>query len=112
MLLLASLACVAAAQPKSLPVTRAQTDIRETLHGVNLSDPYRWLEDQEAPETRAWIAGQNAYSRSLIDPIPERAAIRQRLSELMASEQMSAPIVRNGRYFFARRNSGQNLSVL
>ena len=50
------------ATPKP-PATRTD-NVKETLHDVELTDPYRWLEDQNSPETRAWIGAQDAYTRS------------------------------------------------
>jgi len=60
------------------PVTRID-NVKETLHGVEVTDPYRWLEDQEAPETRAWIAAQNAYTDSVLSELPGVAGLKQRL---------------------------------
>ena len=52
------------------PPTTHRGDVQETLHGVTISDPYRWLEDQESPETRAWITQQNEYTHKLLDGWP------------------------------------------
>jgi hypothetical protein len=49
------------------PPTSRQGDVRETLHGVTVADPYRWLEDQQSAETRAWITQQNEYTHKLLD---------------------------------------------
>jgi len=62
---------------KHLPNTRRTRN--EVLHGVEITDPYRWLEDQNSPRTRAWIEEQTAYARSYLDAIPGREQIRQRL---------------------------------
>jgi protease II len=59
---------VALAVPPGPPKTRTD-DVKEVLHGTEIVDPYRWLEDQKSPETRAWIDAQNAYTRSLLDPL-------------------------------------------
>jgi prolyl oligopeptidase len=69
-----------AAQRVPDPPRTRRDDVKETLHGVELIDPYRWLEDQEAPETRAFIDAQNAYAHSLLDPLPSLGAIRKRLT--------------------------------
>ena len=55
----------------------------DTLHGVVLTDPYRWLEDQDSPETRAWIAAQNAYAEQIVGESALRAGLEARLRELM-----------------------------
>ncbi len=51
--------------------------VTEVLHGVPVTDPYRWLEDQESPRTREWIAAQTRYTRSYLDSIPGRERIRE-----------------------------------
>ncbi|MDQ7053412.1 MAG: hypothetical protein Q9P14_11130 [candidate division KSB1 bacterium] len=93
------------------PETR-QDNVKEVLHGVELVDPYRWLEDQQAPETREWIARQNAYTHSILDKLPGRDRLRQRLEELMRVESISVPIERNGRYFFTKRAADQDLPII
>jgi len=97
------------AAPLTAPVPKTRTgDVTETIHGVTIADPYRWLEDQQSPETRAWIDTQNAYTRSVLDALPGRAAISQRLEELLKTDRFETPVVRNGRYFFTRRLADQN----
>jgi hypothetical protein len=59
------------AQVPAPPPTR-QDNVREVIHGVEIVDPYRWLEDQDAKETRDWVAAQNAYTHSLLDGLPMR----------------------------------------
>src|SRR5262249_2986188 len=71
---------------------RTRTDnTKETLHGVEIVDPYRWLEDQKGPETRAWIETQQKYTQRVLAPLPGRDAIAKRLGELMKSETVSTP---------------------
>lgn len=82
------------------------------LHGVAIADPYRWLEDQQSPATRAWIEAQNAYSRPILDRIPGREAIARRMGELMTVDTMGMPQVRGDRHFFVKRRSGQQLAVI
>jgi len=107
-LLLFTLAAAIAA-PLAAPVPKTRTDdVAETVYGVTIRDPYRWLEDQQSPETRAWIDAQNAYTRSVLEPLPGRAAISKRLEELLKTERFNTPLVRNGRYFFTRRLADQN----
>lgn len=100
-------AAFAAPLTTSVPTTRTD-DVAETIHGVTIHDPYRWLEDQQSPETRAWIDAQNVYTRSVLDPLPGRAAISKRLEELLKTDRFGTPVVRNGRYFFARRLADEN----
>ena len=53
------------------PVTKTMP-VTETLHGITITDPYRWLEDQDSPETRAWLDRQNQYTQAYLTTIPGR----------------------------------------
>ena len=89
----------------AVPATEAKP-VTETLHGVTVTDPYRWLEDQDAPPTRDWITRQNAYTDALIGGLPQKQAAAARIEEMLSIEQMTTPVVRAGRYFFAKRPKG------
>ena len=104
-------AALAAPLSTTAPKTRTG-DVTETIHGVTIRDPYRWLEDQQSPETRVWIDSQNAYTRSVLDPLPGRTAISKRLEELLKTDRFGTPVVHNGRYFFMRRLADQNQYTL
>ncbi len=92
------------------PITRRE-DFREILHGIEVPDPYRWLENGSAPETRAWLSAQDEYARPFLDtPIRER--IRTRLAELMKVDAMGFPFERRGYYFYSRRRAGDQQSVI
>ncbi|HLE35964.1 MAG TPA: hypothetical protein VI699_02340, partial [Candidatus Acidoferrales bacterium] len=93
------------------PATRTD-NVKETLHGVEVTDPYRWLEDQEAAETRAWIAAQNAYSDSVLSELPGVAGLKQRLTPLLKTDFTGTPVERGGRYFFSKRLADQEQSIL
>jgi prolyl oligopeptidase len=93
------------------PRTR-KDDVKETIQGVEIADPYRWLEDQQSPETRAWIKAQNDYTHSQLDGRPGRDSIQRRLTELMKIDTIGTPVERNGRYFFRKRLASQDQSVL
>ena len=91
------------------------TEVREvvdTLHGVEVPDPYRWLEDQEAPGTRAWIDAQNAYTDRVLNALPGRAELRALAASVLERETIGLPYERGGRYFHARRRADQDLAVL
>ncbi len=77
--------------------------VTDILHGATITDPYRWLEDDQSPQTRTFVGEQMKLTRSLLDPRPERAAFHRRLSELHRVTKTDAPIVRNGRYFYTKR---------
>ena len=93
------------------PATRTD-NVVDTLHGVEIVDPYRWLEDQQSPETRAWIDAQNAYTHSFLDPLPSRAAIEKRLTELLKTDRIGMPTEKGGRYFLRKRAADQDLYII
>lgn len=104
--------CVCAAlAADTKPVTR-RSDVRETIHGVEIVDPYRWLEDQNTPETRAWIDAQNAYTRSQLANLPIRQKLARRLEQLLRTDRIGMPIVRSGRYFFSRQKPDDEQAIL
>ena len=96
---------------KGPPVTRVD-NVTELLHGVTISDPYRWLEDQDSPETRAWINAQNQHTAAALGALPIRAMIRERLTQLLKIDTIEVPTARGGRYFFAKRRADQNQPVI
>jgi prolyl oligopeptidase len=108
-------ACVILLLGSSLPViaqqqpTTRRDDFRESFHGKDLVDPYHWLEDSASPATRQWIDEQNAYAHALLDPLPLRAGIYQRLGEMMRHDRIDAPEQRNGYYYFSKRAAGEDL---
>ena len=100
----------------TVPATRAEP-VTDTLHGVAVTDPYRWLEGdnsdpqrmgQVSPAVTEWTDAQNAYTRAVLDGRPGRQALEQRLRPLMEIGSVTAPIVRAGRYFYSRREGTQN----
>ena len=102
---LASLAAVMAVDP---PPKTPQKPVTETLHGVSLTDPYRWLENQNSPETRAWINEQIAYTDKYLATLPGRDTLRKKLEPMFRIDVMSLPLVESGRYFFMRRLADEN----
>jgi prolyl oligopeptidase len=96
---------------KSYPESRP-TDLVETLHGEAIADPYRWLEDGDAPETRAWTDRQNALTESYLSAVPAREQIRRRLGELLSIGVLGTPTPVRGRYFYLRREGRQNQPIL
>lgn len=81
--------------------------VTETLHGVPVTDPYRWLEDQDSPRTRAWIEEQTRYARAYFESIPGRARIRERIRELLDVETYDSLQKAGSRYFFRKRLPGE-----
>ena len=90
----------------AFPPTRVAT-VKETLHGVTIADPYRWLEDQNSPETRAWLDAQIQYTQSYLARIP-RERLKSRLTELRRVDSLGTPTARGNRYFFTRRLKQEN----
>jgi prolyl oligopeptidase len=81
--------------------------VTETFHGVSVTDPYRWLEDQNSPRTRAWIEEQTRYARSYLDALPGRETIRGRIREFLAVETYDSLQKDGSRYFFRKRLPNQ-----
>jgi prolyl oligopeptidase len=105
------LVTLCASQRLRYPEAR-RSDHVDVYHGIRVPDPYRWLEESNAPETERWVEEQHKLSRSWLDAIPERTAIRDRLRELYNYERYSG-VFKAGRFYFYRYNSGlQNQSVL
>ncbi|MCU4183588.1 prolyl oligopeptidase family serine peptidase [Acidiferrimicrobium sp. IK] len=92
------------------PDTRRQ-DIVDTLHGYQVADPYRWLEDAADPEVEAWSSAQDALTSAVLEPLAERGPLRARLRELVP-DVTGPPVVAGGRWFWARREAAQDHAVL
>jgi prolyl oligopeptidase len=81
--------------------------VTEVLHGVTITDPYRWLEDQDSPRTREWLVAQSEYARSYLDAISGRDRIRKRVRELLDIETYDSVQKVGQRYFFRKRLPGR-----
>jgi prolyl oligopeptidase len=97
--------------PNGPPKAR-RDNLHETIHGVSIADPYRWLEDQKSPETRAWVEAESAYTQKFLDELPGRKLLRKRFAELLKIDTVSAPVACEGRYFFTKRLANQDLSII
>src|SRR5690606_14333557 len=97
--------------PIEYPETRKEP-VTDVYHGTAVVDPYRWLEDDNAPETAAWVEAQNRVTFAYLESIPERAAISNRLKELWNFERWGTPSRRGDRYFVSRNDGLQNQSVV
>jgi len=84
----------------------------DDYHGTKVADPYRWLEDADSAETRAWVEAENKVTFAYLNTIPERERIRARLTRLWDYEKFSAPFREGKRYFYFRNSGLQNQSVL
>ena len=90
----------------------AKVEQYDDYHGKSIHDPYRWLEDPDAPETREWIAAQNALTLAHLERLPAREPFRRRLSELWNHPRVGATWARRVRYFQFRNTGLQNQNVL
>ncbi|MCP4592665.1 MAG: S9 family peptidase [bacterium] len=87
-------------------------EVVDVYHGVEVSDPYRWLEDSDAADTRVWIDAQNELTYGFLESIPERPAIIERLTTLWNYEKYGTPKKKGDRYFFSKNDGLQSQSVL
>ena len=101
----------ALAQSPGPPAAR-QDNVKELIHGVEIVDPYRWLEDQDSQETRNWVAAENAYAHGLLDGLPARAPAFKRLMAMFHHDTVNAPQEEGGYYFFTKKGADQDLSSI
>ena len=83
----------------------------DTYFGVEVNDPYRWLENDTSAVTSAWVKTQNKVTNNFLAQIPFRAELKKRLTALMNYPKFGAPIKKNGQYFYFKNNGLQNQSV-
>ena len=93
------------------PPTRVQV-VTDTLHGVPVADPYRWLENKEAPETRTWVKSQMAYTLDLLGKVAGRDQVVAALARYSKVDARTTPTLRGKRLFFTTRKADQQQSVL
>lgn len=93
------------------PETRQDT-ISENYYGINVPEPYRWLEDDRSAETEAWVAAQNEVTYAYLNTIPFREQVKERLTALMNYPKYGSPNKINGKYYFYKNDGLQNQSVL
>lgn len=125
-LLLVSLLTIGACATPPPPATNAASKPMTTLaypaartvdqvddyHGVKVADPYRWLEELDAPDTRAWIDAQNALTQKYLAEVAQRPQIHARMTELWNYERFGLPSREGNRYFLTRNDGLQNQAVL
>ena len=106
-----------AAAPETTPMAYPESQTVEhvdTYHGVDVADPYRWLEDdvRESSDVKSWVDAQNEVAFAYLKAIPERDVIEKRLTELWDFERYSAPNKEGGRYYYSYNNGLQNQSII
>lgn len=94
------------------PPETKQQPVSDTLHGVTITDPYRWLESTETPEVKAWVESQLGYTKSVLNRLPGRDRVQTRLTELLKIGSIGTPQVGGEWYFYTRREGDQNQPVL
>jgi prolyl oligopeptidase len=114
MLMVGGYGCVGSsrsAKPMTYPEAR-KGEVIDTYHGVQVADPYRWLEDPDSDESRAWIDAQNEITFDFLKSIRQRKRIEKRLTKLWNYEKYGVPFKRGGKYFYTKNDGLQNQSVL
>ncbi|HEY7406059.1 MAG TPA: prolyl oligopeptidase family serine peptidase [Candidatus Angelobacter sp.] len=84
----------------------------ENLHGHEITDSYRWMEDAESEETQRFVRLQNAYTQSVLEEVPGRSQLRQRIEQLLTIGRVASPRIGGEHYFYERRDGRQNQPVV
>ncbi len=99
------------AAAKCPPVAAVQ-NVHDSYGSAQVVDPYRWLEDQNSPETRAWIEQEQKCTEAELGHLPGRAAIAKRMTELLRTDSLGSPTERGGYYFFHKRLANEDLGKI
>ncbi len=94
------------------PEVMRDSSVVDDYHGTKITDPYRWLEDDNSEETGAWVNAQNDVTQSFLSQIPYRQKVVDRLSKLWDYEKFSSPFKEAGKYYYFKNDGLQNQSVL
>lgn len=109
----AAAASVAGMSVSAMAYPPARTeDVSDVYHGVSVADPYRWLEDPDAADSRVWIEAENKVTFGYLESIAQRPAIKDRITTLWNYEKYGIPSKEGSRYFYSRNDGLQNQSVL
>ncbi|TCO51803.1 prolyl oligopeptidase [Kribbella antiqua] len=87
-------------------------DVVETLHGHQIADPYRWLEDPDAPDTKDWVRRQNEFTEAELSGYPEREWFQTTMSAILARPRAGVPVKKAGWYFVGRNDGTQAQDVV
>ncbi len=101
----------AAAQTLKYPDTR-KVEQTDNYHGTMVADPYRWLEDDNSADTKAWVSVQNALTDKFLEAMPQRLPTRKIYTALYNFERYGLPFKEGGRYFWSRNDGLQQQSVI
>jgi len=89
-----------------------KTDVTDNYHGTPVADPYRWLEDDNSEETKAWVQQQNKVTNDYLATIPFRDKVKKRLEELWNYPKYGSPSKKGDYYYFSKNDGLQNQSVI
>ena len=103
--------CTPESEKLKYPVAETQ-NVTDNYFGTDVSDPYRWLEDDTTQEVAEWVEAQNKVSQEYFSRIPFREKLKQRLTELADYERISSPFKKHGKYYYYKNDGLQNQSVL
>jgi prolyl oligopeptidase len=109
--LLAAVAPAVALAAASYPPSKTVEHV-DDYHGTKVPDPYRWMEDLDSPETKAWVAAQNEFTDAALAKMPEVGQVRARLTQLWNYQRYGLPFKEAGWVFFSRNDGLQNQSPL
>jgi len=104
------MASLSVAQSLHYPAAR-KTEQTDTYHGVKVSDPYRWLEDDRSEEAAQWVKAENEVTFSYLEKIPYRAQVMKRLEQVLNYPRYVQPFRRSKFYFFSKNDGLQNQNV-
>lgn len=109
--LLASTSVFAATSAPQYPAA-PRGEVQDNYHGTSVADPYRWMEAQDSPQVRGWVAAQNDLARPRLESLPQRAWFKKRLTQLWNYERFAVPTEAGGNYFWLRNSGTQDQAVL
>ena len=92
--------------------TSKQTEDTENLFGIEVKDPYRWLENPDSEDTKAWVKAQNEVTFSYLSQLEIRDKLKERITALWNYEKFGIPFKKGSRYFYFKNDGLQNQSVL
>ncbi|MFT4666674.1 MAG: prolyl oligopeptidase [Polaribacter sp.] len=98
--------------PVQYPSIYRDSLIKDDYHGISVADPYRWLEDDNAKDTKDWVKAQNTATQKYLNVIPFRKQIKERLEEIWNYERSSAPMKRGDYYYYFKNDGLQDQAVL
>ncbi len=98
--------------PVTYPANHKDPNVTDNYFGTQISDPYRWLEDDQSAETKDWVTRQNIVTQGYISQIPFRDKIKTRLEQVFNYERYAPPFKEGGKFYFFKNDGLQNQSVL